>query len=82
MKMEVTDAERRLAGSVAPALKVQPFQVADGSLRYYVRAEWKSGKETGTQYPYTLAAWITPIPNLRILAVGRGANAGGNVITP
>jgi hypothetical protein len=35
MKMEATDAERRVAGNVSPAFKVQPFQVADGSLRYY-----------------------------------------------
>jgi len=69
MKMEATDAERRLAGSAVPALRVQPFQVADGSLRYYVRAEWKSGKETRLQYPYSLGAWIAPLPTLRILAV-------------
>jgi hypothetical protein len=76
MKIEATDAERRLAGSAAPALRVQPFQVADGSLRYYVRAEWKSGKQTGLQYPYTLAAWITPLPTLRVLAVEKRASAG------
>jgi hypothetical protein len=76
MKMEATEAERRLAQGVAPALKVQPFQVADGSLRYYVRAEWRSGKETNLQYPYTLAAWITPLPNLQILAVEKRTSAG------
>jgi hypothetical protein len=76
MKMEATDAEQRLAGNVAPALRVQPFQLADGSLRYYVRAEWKSGKETDSQYPFTLAAWITPLPTLRILAVEKRTSAG------
>ncbi len=68
MKMEVTEAEQRLAGGVAPALKVQPFQVADGSLRYYVRATWKSGKETALQHPYALAAWMVARPKLRVLA--------------
>jgi hypothetical protein len=76
MKTEATDAEKRVAGSVPPALRVQPFQVADGSLRYYVRAEWKSGMETESQYPYTLAAWITPLPSLRILAVEKRTSAG------
>jgi hypothetical protein len=69
MKLEATDIERRVAGDVQPALKVQPFQVADGSLRYYVRAEWKSGKERKGASTYVLAAWITPLPTLRILAV-------------
>jgi hypothetical protein len=69
MKMDATAAEQRVAGGVAPALKVQPFQVADGSLRYYVRAEWKSGREKGLQFPYSLAAWISPLPALHILTV-------------
>jgi hypothetical protein len=76
MKMEATDGQLRLAEGAAPALKVQPFQVADGSLRYYVRAEWKSGKESNSQYPYTLGAWITPLPTLRILAVERRTSEG------
>lgn len=76
MKAEATDAEKRLAGSVAPALSVQPFQVADGSLRYYARVEWKSGKETGRQHSFALAAWIAPLPTLRILAVERRTSAG------
>ena len=69
MKMEATDAERRLAGGVPPCFKVQPFRVADGSLRYYVRAEWRSGKEPKDTSPYILGAWMTPLPTLHILAV-------------
>ena len=72
MKQAATDAEQRVAGRVAPSLKVQAFQIADGSLRYYARAEWKSGKETVSQHPYTLAAWITPTPTLQILAIETG----------
>jgi hypothetical protein len=69
MKIEATDAEQRLAGNIAPAFKVQPFHIADGSLRYYVRAEWKSGKETEGMPTFVLAAWITPVPTLHILSV-------------
>lgn len=69
MKTEATDAERRTAGDVAPAFKVQPFQVADGSLRYYVRAAWKSGKEPKDTPTYLLAGWIMPLPTLHISAV-------------
>ena len=69
LKTEATDAERRLADTVPPSFKVQPFRVADGSLRYYVRAEWKSGREPKNTRPYVLAAWMTPLPTLHILAV-------------
>ncbi len=69
MKTEATDAERRVAGDVSPAFNVQPFQVADGSLRYYVRAEWKPGKEPKDTPTYLLAAWMSPLPTLHILAV-------------
>jgi hypothetical protein len=69
MKIEATDPEQRLAGNVAPAFKVQPFHVADGSLRYYVRAEWKSGKEPEGTPTFVLAAWMTPVPRLHILSV-------------
>ena len=69
VKMEMTEVERRAAGEAQPALKVQLFQVANGSLRYYVRAEWKSGKEPKGASTFVLAAWMTPLPTLRILAV-------------
>jgi hypothetical protein len=67
-RSKTTAAEQRLAGGVAPALGAQSFQVAGGSLRYYVRAECKTGKEKGLQLPYSRAAWISPIP-IHILAV-------------
>jgi hypothetical protein len=82
MKTEATDAEQRLAGNVAPALKVQPFRVADGNLRYYVRAVWKSGKETGRQHPYALAAWMTPLPTLHVLAVEKRTTGYGDFGVP
>ena len=82
MKLAATAAERRLAGGVAPALKVQSFQVADGSLRYYVQADWKSGKETDRQQPYALAAWISPLPTLHVLAVEKRTSPYGDLGLP
>jgi len=69
LKMEANDAVRREAEQAPLAFDVQPFTVADGSLRYYVRAEWKSGKERLGRPTYALAAWIAPLPTLHILAV-------------
>jgi len=65
----VTDAERRGAEDIPPTLEVQSFRLADGSLRYYVRSEWKSGKESFRHPAYALGAWIAPLPKLHILTV-------------
>jgi hypothetical protein len=52
----------------APAFTVQPFRLANGALRYYVRSEWcESGQDDKSTY--ALAAWISPNPSLHILAV-------------
>ena len=51
------------------AARSQAFQLAGGSLRYYVRAHWKSGREKPGELPFSLAAWMTPPPSLHILAV-------------
>jgi hypothetical protein len=69
MRIEATAAERSAMGDAPLAFKVQTFQVGDGDLRYYVRAEWKSSKEPDDTSSYILAAWMTPLPTLRILAV-------------
>jgi hypothetical protein len=45
MSAESTAEERKTIGNASPALKVQSFQLADGSLRYYARAEWHSRKD-------------------------------------
>jgi len=82
MKTEATDSEQRLAGGVPPALKVQSFQIADGSPRYYVRADWKSGKEKELQHPYALAAWVSPRPTLHILAVEKRTTGYGDLGLP
>ena len=73
MKMDAADAEQNAIGNVPPAFTVQPFHPADGSLRYYVRAQWKTGKERNGRATYELAAWMAPLPTLRILAVERRA---------
>ena len=79
MKDETTDAERKDVEDVSPAFEVQPFLVADGSLRYYVRAEWKSGKEPNDTPSYVLAAWMNPLPKLHILAVQKRTSRYGDI---
>ncbi len=69
LKMESNDAVRREAEKAPLAFEVQPLSVADGSLRYYVRAQWESGKGRQGRPTYGLAAWIAPLPTLHILAV-------------
>jgi len=69
LKMEADDAVRDEADKVPLAFDMQPFNVADGSLRYFVRAEWKSDKENQGRPTYAFAAWIAPLPTLHILAV-------------
>ena len=83
MKTEATQAERVLAGNVQPAVMVQRFHVAGGSVRYYVRAEWRSGREPKNTEPFALAAWMTTLPTLRILAVeGRTSPYGFDSALP
>lgn len=69
LKMEANEAVRHRAELASLAFDVKPFSVADGSLRYYVRAEWKSGRDKQGRPSYALAAWIAPLPTLHILAV-------------
>jgi hypothetical protein len=73
MKMDATDLEQNAIGSTSPAFTVQPFHLGDGTLRYYVRAQWKSGKEPTGRSTYALTAWMAPPPRLRILAVEQRA---------
>ncbi len=83
MKSEATEAEQRLAGGVSPAFKVQALQLADGSQRYYVRAEWKSGREKEpAEHPFSLAAWMAPAPTLRILAREKRSTGYGDFGLP
>jgi hypothetical protein len=71
MKDETTDAERKGAGDVPPRFEAQPFQVGDGSLRCYVRAEWKSGKGPNDTPDYVLASTgsAAPIPRSHTVPV-------------
>ncbi|HXX21305.1 MAG TPA: hypothetical protein VEJ46_18050 [Candidatus Acidoferrum sp.] len=79
MKTEATDAERKTIGNVSPALKVQPFQVADGSLRYYARAEWDASSDATGMSSYLLAAWVAPLPELRVLSVEKRTSPYGGI---
>jgi len=67
-----SDSQRRSTEGHSPAFNVQPFRVADGSLRYYATAQWKSGKESRPDF--SIAAWLTPAPVLRTLAFKANQN--------
>jgi hypothetical protein len=69
MQATATEAERNAAQQVSPVFDVRSFQIADGTLRYYARAEWKWGRTDDRNSHYALAAWIAAGPNLRILAL-------------
>jgi hypothetical protein len=73
MNAAVSESRRREAESVSPYFAVQQFKLADGSLRYYARAGWKSGKGRKSKLIYGLGAWIAPLPSLHIQAVESAA---------
>jgi hypothetical protein len=68
---------RLKAGNIVPAFNVQAFTLADGGLRYYVRAEWKSGEEAEGDPTYVLGAWMALEPRLHILAVAHKTSSYG-----
>ena len=69
MKIAADNDDRPEAERVPPAIAVQTFRAADRSLRYYVRAQWKSANQPDDKPPYMLAAWMTPKPTLHILSL-------------
>jgi len=73
MNTMASDAKRREAETVSPSFAVQQFRLADGTLRYYARAGWKSEKGPQSKLIYGLAAWIAPLPTLHVQAVESGA---------
>ena len=68
LKSEARLAVSPAAASLSPAFVIEPFTVADGSLRYHVRAEWRSGRDSGYDLMHAFAAWMSSVPALRILA--------------
>jgi hypothetical protein len=68
-----SDPQRHAAEGHSPAFTVQPFRVADGSLRYYAIAQWKSGAKRAPS-DFSLGAWLVPAPTLRLLAVEANQN--------
>ena len=71
LKTLASEAEQSAAHGISPIFNVQEFRLADGILRYYARAEWKSGKadEGEIKSIFALAAWIALEPTLHALAV-------------
>ncbi|HEV7219045.1 MAG: hypothetical protein ACHP8A_13040 [Terriglobales bacterium] len=68
MNKFATDIQRRRAGRTSRVFQMQAFRTADGPLRYYARAEWKPEKDLD-RTSYALGAWISPSPELHILAI-------------
>jgi len=70
MKSKATETERKEAVHLSPSFLAQAFRLADGTLRYYARAEWGLGEEgtEGRKTVYALGAWVGPLPRLHILA--------------
>lgn len=68
LKSETRLSVSALAEGLSPAFITEPFTLADGSLRYHVRAEWRAGREVGYDLQHAFAAWLTSAPTLRILA--------------
>ena len=73
MMLIASDRQRRAAKGHSPAFAVQPFRVADGSLRYYAIARWKS-RIKPMPSDFSLAAWLAPLRTLRVLAVEANQN--------
>lgn len=68
-----SEQQRHAAEGLSPVFSVQTFRVADGSLRYYATAKWRSGTKPGPS-GFSLGAWLTPTPTLRVLAVEANQN--------
>jgi len=68
-----SEQQRHAVEGLSPVFSVQAFRVADGSLRYYATAKWKSGAKPEPS-GFSLGAWLTPTPALRILAVEANQN--------
>lgn len=68
MQRDAPESQRQALGATPIAFAIQSFYLADGSLRYYVRSEWRKGRAGTDRAAYSLAAWIAPSP-LRLLAV-------------
>jgi hypothetical protein len=67
IKTIVPATRRAQVENISPALSVQRFTLADGSTRYYVWAEWR--EKADSPESIGLSAWISPVPNLHIVAV-------------
>ena len=77
MKIAAPKNVRLAAAKIVPAFTTQSFTLSNGSLRYYVRAEWRSGNEPRDPATYVLAAWIAPGPKPHVLAIQRETSPYG-----
>jgi hypothetical protein len=57
--ISVDSAWRGAACYAAPAIRMQPFTLADGSVRYYARAQWNLPGKPNGRSSYALAGWMS-----------------------
>jgi len=76
MKTIATQEEWARLQNVSPRFSVQSFYLAGGGLRYYAKLDWSSRAARNDEANDVLAAWLTPSPSLRILAVETHSSAG------
>jgi hypothetical protein len=76
LTMEPNEAARK-AEKIPLAFSVQRFTIVNGSVRYYVSAEWRSAPEPQGRQVHALAAWIAPSPKLHVLAADTIVTDGG-----
>jgi hypothetical protein len=65
----VSDKQRREMANLPPELVVQTFHLAGGKVRYYAKAVWESQDDPRRPTPLGIAAWLSPLPAVQILAV-------------
>jgi hypothetical protein len=68
MLVLATAPQRTAAEHSAPYVRIKAFHLPDGSPRYYASAEWYQGAQI-TDTTYSIAAWITAVPKLQIMAL-------------
>jgi hypothetical protein len=69
MHEEASATQLHDVANLAPTLAIQTLRLADGSLRYYARAEWRADETPEATPEFAMGAWIAPGPVLHILAL-------------
>ena len=77
MRLLAPQAVKAKIKSSIPAFEVQSFNLSNGSLHYYVRAEWQVKDDAKRETAFALGAWIKPLPAVTILAIESQSSSYG-----